>query len=650
MSSFDDFLKNSKSSTKQAVVAEANKTRRRVLRYPDPAPFYINKLPTSLPPETKRWIRNAADERAAYEHGCRFSEASGMYTVNWMENNCILYEGDKAGEPISIEDWQFELEMQLYGWKWFDEHWAQKLGEEFGWVRRYRKGSVWVSKKNAKTPTLAANGFYMLSGDGEMGQKCFSLATDHDQASLSHTHAVNFVKQHPLFGKRFKVDGTSSEITDLWTRSSYSILCGNRGNMKNTKEGKNGSVFVDETHVVQEGIMDVVQYAGASRRQPIFLQVSTAGSDTQGYGFKQGEYGRNNIEFAEKGVDFDFRFYHLEFAIPQTTSVDDLRDETKIDRFIRVANPSLGRITIPSEIKQAWSVARRSDTELIRYAMYRLGLWNSAGGAFIAGSDWERCRGRISLKNGIQLNPGDEHLTPLSEFPLIIGADLTRSKDMAALVATWAVPKLVNVPVDPYDPETEYEERQIIVPHCKPFFWLPEKTAHQYAGRINLEALAATKQIFLTKSPTIKAEVIAEFINSFDEKYDLIGVASDKAYSAALGAVLQTSFGWDIEGEEGRLHLIPQTFPVIGPAVAQLQDCVLNQEIVHDGNDIMKWQLGNIVVVEDTNGNRRIQKPSHNDYRKIDGWAALLNAIYFMMNTPDMYPGSSMSIAINQLT
>lgn len=633
MSQFDDFLANSKKATVREAVKQAQRRRRRVFQFPPPSPFYINKIVKPLPPETRRWIRSAADERAAEEYGCRFSEKAGMFVVDWIENNCILYEGDAAGEFMSLEDWQYELEMQTYGWQWFSEHWAAKRGEEFGWVRRYRKVSGWVPKKNTKSPTLAANGFYMFAGDGEMGQKCFSLATDREQAEISHKHATNFVNQHPLLGKRFKVNGTDLEITDLWTQSLYKILCGTKGSFTFSKEGINGSVFVDETHVVNEIIMGVVQYAGASRRQPLHMQLSTAGSDTQGYGYKQYIFGQDNLKSAEKGGDFDFRYYHFEYAIPQETSIDDLRDPSKIDRLIRISNPTLGRVIVQDEIKQEWIQAKRSDTGLIRFAMYRLNQWNSSGGAFVAGSDWDRCRGYVSFKN-------------LEEHPLVVGLDLTRCKDMAASVCMWAVPRKVIVPVDPYDDQTEYEEREIIVPYIKPYFWLPKRTAHLYAGKINLEELASKKQIFLTDSPTVKAEVVAEHLNSLDQRFDLVGVAADKAYSAALGAVLETTFGWDVKGEETRLHLIPQTFPVIGPAVEQLEACVLNQQIVQDGNDVMRWQLGNIVVVEDTYGNRRIEKPTHNDYRKIDGWAALLNGIYFMMNTPNMFPGSSMSIKV----
>ena len=144
MSNFTDFLSNSRASTKLEVEVEGTRRPRRVLKFPPPVLFYINKTIRPLSPETRRWVRNATDERAAEEYGCRFSEANGMYVVKWQEDNCILYEGDEAGNHLSLDDWQFELTMQTYGWQWFDEHWAAKGGEDHGWIRRFRKVNGWV--------------------------------------------------------------------------------------------------------------------------------------------------------------------------------------------------------------------------------------------------------------------------------------------------------------------------------------------------------------------------------------------------------------------------------------------------------------------------------------------------------------------------
>jgi hypothetical protein len=170
---------------------------------------------SAVDPITQAWIRNASDVKAAAV-GCRFNVERGSYTVFWVERYCRLYEGESfAGLPMilagchdcgtydlpsAIEldewedpakevyaerarryaecvraghalDWQYECTMRLYGWERYSERWKQ-------WIRRFRDGSLWMPKKNKKSPTLAAWGIYLLCGDGEPGQKVFPCAKD----------------------------------------------------------------------------------------------------------------------------------------------------------------------------------------------------------------------------------------------------------------------------------------------------------------------------------------------------------------------------------------------------------------------------------------------------------------------------------------
>jgi phage terminase large subunit-like protein len=628
MATFDDFLLNSSSYTVQAAkVEELAKPRiRREL------PFSINKLNHRIPSDTLRWVRNAADERAVIEHGCVFIEEIGQYVVNWIESNCVLYEGDLAGTPMFIDDWQYELIMQSFGWQWFDAEWEIRRAGA-GWLRRFKVLSGWVPKKNAKSPTLASIGLYLFAGDGEQGQKCFSLATTRDQALISHTHALNFVRQSDSLSSRCKIDATSSTIYDSWTNSKYSILCGDKGGLTTSKEGINGSLVIDETHVVTQAIMHVVKRAGISRRQPLQVQLSTAGENTAGYGFEQAQYGRLNLKAASEGRQFDFRFLHQEYAIPQDTSIDALRDPTKIEDFIRLSNPTLGRIVRMTEAKEDWQKSCHSDTELIKFAMYRLNQWNTGGGAFIAGSDWSRCAKKFTL---------DE----VKDYPCVVGVDMSSIRDMTALVIVWAIPKIIQIPRNPFDLKEGLVDVEINIPHVLPSFWVPQRSLKSYEDHLDIPDLARRKQLRISETATIKPEVIAEQIAWIDSKFIVRGVASDMAYSRALSARLAGVHGWDVTGEDSRFFLIPQTFQGIGPAVQQLAGCILEKELVHANNEVLNWQLGNIVMIEDTNGNSRFAKPTKNDYRKIDGWAALANAFYFMMNDPELYPGRSMSVSM----
>lgn len=531
---------------------------------------------------------------------------------------------------MSVEDWQYELYMQGWGWLWFSKDWAIKSGkEQMGWVRRFRKISGWVPKKNTKSPTLAAAGLYTLIADGEMGQKCFSVAKDVNQALVSHQHALEFVRQSPELGHVCRINKTTSAIYFSTTKSWYTIRTGSNGANRDRNEGLNGSLFIDETHVVDEAQMGVLKGAGISRRQFLLMQLSTAGSNIAGYGYKECIAGRKNIEAAEKGLDFNFRLKHLEYAIDESVSLEDLRDPNKIEGYIQQSNPTLGRIVLRDEIIQTWKEAKISDTELARFAMYRLNQWNTSGGAYIAGADWRKCYKKFLLKN-------------MKQYPAVLGCDFSRRRDMSAMVVLFAVPTLLDVLVDPFDPDCEeYEQKEINIPHAVPYFFLPQRAVELYSRHINLKEFADLGLLTITKGSTIRASELAAKMNWADETFDIRKVGSDSYYSTDVFACLDSEYGWDIDE---RCGLISQTAANIGPAVEQLYNCVLNQELAHNNNAVLNWQLSNLTIVEDNNGNRRFAKPKADDYRKIDGWSALVNGIYIMMTEPELYPGQILSV------
>jgi phage terminase large subunit-like protein len=89
---------------------------------------------------TKKWIRNASDERA-FSQGYWFDEKRGQFVVDWIEGNCCLYEGVPIGTPFTLGDWQYECTMRLFGWV----HHPDDVPSP---IRRYRKASIWIPKKN----------------------------------------------------------------------------------------------------------------------------------------------------------------------------------------------------------------------------------------------------------------------------------------------------------------------------------------------------------------------------------------------------------------------------------------------------------------------------------------------------------------------
>lgn len=548
-------------------------------------PFYIAKLrpSCSIDSMTRRWIRNAADERAAAE-GYRFDESRGMHAVRWVSTYCYLYEGDKAGYPMDIDDWQYEWFMQVYGWvKWSDD-WGR-------WIRRFRQASAWIPKKNAKSPTLAANGLYLLCGDGELGQKCYSIARDAKQGLIAHTHAMEMVRASEELSRECTISMTTYTITHQPTRSKYLLVSSE--NYRST-EGFNGSLLVDEVHVVDHKIMQRVKRATISRSEPLHIEMSTAGDNGDGYGANRYKYCRRLLS----GEIYDPSFYVLDFSVDQNMPLESLYDEKIVLRLGQECNPSMGRIIKAEEFRSDWLSSVHSQTELAQFAMYRLNKWLSADANWIAYADWLACGRQYTLDD-------------LREYPCYAGLDLSKTRDMTSLVLVFAVD----------DPEIGMR------PHVYPFFWLPTETAKLYSNNIDFHQAAFKGLINFCEGKVIDYEMIADRLNWCVENLDFRCVGYDPYNSNILMDILYHEYGWS----EDMFVKVKQNMATMGPATGDVKRLILAKELAHNNNAVLNWQMSHCRVQTDRNGNEKPIKPSQDDYRKVDGVVAMIMGVAMLL-------------------
>ena len=559
-------------------------------------PFYISKItPTcSLDKVTRRWIRNANDERAAQEAGCRFSESAGDYTINWVTSSCYLYEGDKAGQLMDINDWQYEWFKQVYGWMIFDE-------ERDEWVRRFNQATAWIAKKNAKSPTLASNGLYLLSADGELGQHCYSLARDAGQARIAHNHAINMVDQMPYeLRQDYKINNTTGLITHLPTRSTYSIVAGQ--NIKST-EGFNGSTLTDETHVVDEKLIESVKRAGISRKEPLRIEMSTAGDTAEGYGRDRYFYGLN----VQKGEIYAPRYYFLDFSVDNTnTTIDDYNDEEKVRQFVRRANPTLGRIVRETEAMEDYKESRQKITNLIKFAQHRTNLWTSSGADWIATSDWSDCQLEYSIHD-------------LVDYDCVAGLDLSKTRDMTALSVIFGVP--IDDAINRFGWKQPKEFDHELVPFSVTDHWLPRNTARQYQRNIDFRPWEP-KYIEIFEGKVISYSAIMERLAWLYDNFTLRAVGYDPYNSDVIVSRLETEYGWG----DDMLVSVPQRMGVMGPVSKEFERLVLSESFIHPPNPLLDWQFGHCKCERDKQGNVRPVKPDKDSYQKVDGIVSLVIA------------------------
>jgi phage terminase large subunit-like protein len=370
---------------------------------------------------TQLWTRNKSDE-IAIGNGCWFDVARGAWTVWWIERYCCLYEGEWAGENMLIRsgcpdtdkqileewsdvgqqmslaraeryadwiadgnsgDWQYECMMRLFGWVRNSQRWGRV-------VRRFTGASIWIPKKQKKSPTLAAMGVYLICGDGESGAKCFGGAKDGNQAGIAMAHAIAMIEQSPELSSECKINRNERSIEHVPTRSKYKPLSSANERTKTSKEGINGHILIDETHVVDRDFVSIISRAGISRAEPLQLEVSTAGNNPDGYGKERQDYARKVLT-GEKPND---RLFVAIYEAPQDLSDEDL--EADPVKFGKLANPAWGHTAHEEEFLADYEQSKQSLSELANFKMYRLNIWQHSSNPWVKKEHWDNCCGELS--------------------------------------------------------------------------------------------------------------------------------------------------------------------------------------------------------------------------------------------------------------
>jgi len=540
--------------------------------------------------ETKAWIRNASDERAA-KNGCRFDPERAAWAVDWIQRYCCLYEGEFAGQPLILRDWQLDAVQRIFGWVKHSEEWGRE-------VRRFRRGGVWVPKKNKKSPTLAAIGLYLLCGDGEQGQKVFSCAKDGRQAMIAHTHALEMVRRSPALSAECVINKSTGRITHEPTRSFYSVIAGDN---INSQEGLNGSILVDETHVVDRRLMKVLRGAGISRSEPLQLEFSTAGNNPDGYGKEQFDYGQK----VESGEFTDEEFFFQGFYAPQDVSDEDLAADPV--KYGKMANPAWGHTIKQTEFLSHFNAAKHSISDLADFKMYRLNVWQRATNPWLKAGDWEKCREAFAEDD-------------LAGKPCWAGLDLSKTRDMSALVLA-------------FKGEGEEEHRLL------PFFWLPESVAREKNHLASFLQWANDGFLELTPGDTVDYGFIKDRVRKLAEKFQIKALVYDETYAEKLTQEIaegeKDSAGNVVhEGLGIERVAFSQSMMRFASPTADFERLVIGGKLRHDGHPVLAWQAGHVQVKTDVNQNKRPVKPSKDDHRKIDGIVAGIMALAMAMETP----------------
>lgn len=606
-----------------------------------------SKRKTRVDRVTRAWLRDASDELAV-RNGCWFDPLVGAYVVWWIERYCRLYEGEQAGEPLRIRglrdepdweafdewdeqaqaaalerheyyiagvkrgvqrDWQYEFHMRLYGWQRKSARWGRS-------IRRFRRADVWIPKKNKKSPTLAANGLYLTCGDGEPGNHVGICAKDGMQArKIAGAHLLAMVSLSPDLSRACKVNLNECSVTHVATRSDVLPFSSSNERTKESKEGFNGSLLVDETHVVDRDFMRRTNRAGISRSEPLLLHFSTAGNNPDGYGKECFDYG---LDVSKGAVENDQLLFCGYFAPPELAP-EDIRDKREVIRLGRLANPAWGHTIDEEEFVNDWQQSKRSVGDTLDFMMYRLNVWQKSVNPWLPPGAWAACRAR---------DDDAYTLDDLKGEPCIVGFDKSRNRDFSAFVGLfpeWGPSGLTRYRLWPWivAPKAYIEEHASDAPFLD---WVKHELLIPTPG----EVIDVGHLFTLFGKIAKEHEVLA--LGYDPNRAEEITQLIEQGAQGNSGEKLSDGYGVQ------RLPVGTQS-QLMCTAIDDFETDVLEGRLLHPGHAVLDWMIGNTQTL-DRGDRTKLDKPKKNSPKKIDAVVAAVIA-RAVAGMPDIRPTRS---------
>lgn len=490
-----------------------------------------------------------------------FDEAAADRAVEFFAKYLHHVKGEWAGQNLILDDWQKEqLIRPLFGYKRADG------------TRRYRKVYVEIPRKNAKSTVGAAIALYLLFADGEPGAEIYSCAADRDQAAIIFDIARQMVESEAALARRCEVYRRAIVVPS--TGSAYHVLSADAP----TKHGKNShGVIFDELHAQpNRELYDVMTTSQGSRRQPLFVMLTTAGYDRKSICWAEHQYACK----VRDGVQVDDSY------LPLIYSADEKADWTD-ERVWQAANPGLNHSIKIEFLRDEFCKAKESPAYQNTFRRLYLNQWTEQATRWIDMEMWDACNEKFDSAD-------------LRGKPCFIGLDLASTTDVAAEALV-------------FPPEDDGAWRVLWR------FWVPEINMRKRVtkDRVPYDVWEREGHIEATEGNIIDYDVIRERVLQDCTDYDVREIVYDR-----WGA---TQLITQLTGEGLTCVPFGQGFQSMAQPTKEWEKLILGRKIAHNGNPVARWMMSNVSVRIDPAGNMKPDKSKSTE--KIDGIVAGIMAL-----------------------
>ncbi len=499
--------------------------------------------------------------------GFTYEQARANKVIRFVESFCQMSKGEWAGRPMQLLEWQKrDIIEPLFGW--VD---AEKR-------RRYRTAAIFTPKKNGKSTLLSALALYLTVADGEPGAEVISAASDRAQAGIIAREAASMVRSSPHLAKRLEVIDSRNTIVHRESGSRYTVISADGFRA----EGLNASaVLLDEAHAQRDTrLYDALRYAGAARRSPIVISISTAG-----YSRQPGDLWWQLWQYAERvqadpSVDPSF-FGKIYRADEDATDWFDERQWFK-------ANPSLGTTISLDSFRADALEAKQNPAKLNSWLRYRMNVPTETDSRWFAPESLAAC----------VADPPE----PLDGRPCYLGLDLASNIDLTCAAFVFG------------NPDGSYD--------VDPLYFVPEATVaeRERKDRIPYSQWIREGWVIATDGARLDHDRVAAAIADYATRHNVRKVGADPWNLGSVATQLQRA-GLEVQA-------IPQSIGSLTGPSKFLEGLVAARKI-RWRSPVLTWNVGNVQLAEDTSGN--IKPDRGRSTEKIDGAVATIMGLALAM-------------------
>lgn len=470
-------------------------------------------------------------------------------------------EGALSGQTIRLEPWQTWIVAALFG-----------LVDQSG-LRKHHEAFLLIPRKNGKSTLAAGIALYMTVADREAGAQVYIGANSEKQANFCF-------KPARLMADRAKggfksVFGVEVNAASIVTRD---------GSFLQRQIGKPGDgsnphcAILDEYHeAATSEAYDTMKTGVATRRQPLLIAITTAGTNTAGPCRAQQLYAEQVLS----GATRDDRLFAAVYTI-------DKEDDWKDFSCWRKANPNCGVSFTEERLRELHQEAINRPDKKVDRCTKHLNVWESAATAWLNMAHWDRC-GTAPPFEEVK-NRG---------YRAWLGVDLGTQIDITALGL------LVELPGG---------ERALY-----PFLFLPHSATLASKNASAYAQWAADGAIIANDGDALDFEAVFDVAKEFSSQFALQSIAFDAFQGQMLAQALARDLGIPT-------YRFPQTFTEMWGPMVEMEGLLAKGQLVHPRNPCLDWMAKNICAARQ--GERlRPTKPHGQDHLKIDGIVAGLMAL-----------------------